>query len=674
MNNLNRNNISEYSQVIPESILNKTIQDIWAKVQRNIKPPPDQSVSEWADEYRFLSPEDSKKALLGDPKWNHEGFEYLKGFEDAFNDPLVRKISVMKSGQTGYTQAMINQMHYAICNAPGPMIVLYPTEGNAEKFSKRKFEPSIRDTPAIKEKISDQQRRDGQNSTLEKSFPGGFVSILSAATVNNLAQQSIMYLFIDELDRIARTAGMEGDTVDIIRKRLQGFMEISKEVDISTPTIKRSSRIEAEYELSNKQKYYVPCSKCGEYQILKFAQLQGWRKSKGVYVPEETYYECEFCKSHLTERDKFIMIKYGKWIAENPEVIAHSGFWINELYSTISTWQYVIEQFTPAKENPHKLQVFVNTVLGETFEDNEAEIPDNVLMQRTEDYNSTKIPEGVLILTAAGDVQKDRIEIGIKGWGLGEESWLIDYKIFNGDPEMPYDSAYENNLWYRVEQYLDSKFESESGIALRIMSAGIDTGWATTAVQRFIKKMHRKGKAHIFALQGDKGMAGAPILNRGSINNKLRVKQYSVGTATAKNIIFSRLTIDEYGPGYMHFPNTLDSEYFKQLTAEKRVPVYDKGIVVRNKWIKVRARNEALDVEVYNLAALEFLNVNLQAVHKNRNIKLERIKKEKTETKIEPEKVKETTLPNSNEETKDLRQIRHKKIKSRHPNNWATNY
>lgn len=672
--------------IIPDHILWQSVESIWSKAQDVIKPKPLVTVSEWADTERYLSAEDSKKALLGDPKWSHEGFEYLKGFQDAFNDPLIRRISVMKSGQTGFTQGMLNMIGWSINHAPGPMLVLYPIEGSAKKFVKRKLDPMIRDTPSLREKISDAVKRDGNNSTFEKTYPGGFASILSAASVNNLAQQSIMYLLIDEFDRIARTAGQEGDTIDIIRKRLQGFYEVSKEVDISTPTLSSSSKIAIEYDLSNKQKYYVPCTHCGEAQVLKWAQIKGWHKGKGVYVPEEAYYECEICKHELYEKDKYIMVKYGNWIPEKPQIISHAGFWINELYSTLSTWQYVVEQFIPAKENPFKLQVFVNTVLGETFEDNIVEIPANALMARAENYDASLLPEGVLLIDCATDLQGDRAEVTTVGFGLGEECWVIEHQIFYGDPEKVYDPSEEKNLYYRLEQYYETKFLHASGMYLRIQAAGIDTGYATTTAQKFIKKMNRLGKNHIFALQGDKGKEGAPLLNRGSVNNKSRVKQFTIGTYTAKNIIYARLQIDEFGPGYIHFPNTLDEEWYKQLTAEKKRPVYEKGVKVREEYKKIRARNEALDNMGYALAGLDFLNVNLTAVHRNFNAKLERMKEEERETRNEKSETEdklvtlsasfraETRDDKDNEQ--DFRNFRRpkKKLKLKRQNNFATNY
>lgn len=659
--------LQRQTDLIPQVILDKTISGLWDKIQLTIKPKPRITGSQWADQFRYMSPESCNKARLGEPKWSHDGFEYVIEFENAFTNPEVREITIMKSGQTGFTEAMLNCVGYVIDQAPGPMLILYPTETNAKRFSKRKLQPMLRDTPVLHGKISDPDKKDGNNSTLELTFPGGFASLVSAKSVNNLSMQSIMYLLIDEKDRIDRTAGNEGDTIEIVVKRLQGFREVSKQINISTPTIKGSSRIEADYERSNKQKLFLPCTECGKYQTLKFENLKGWRIDKNNYKPELTYYECEHCHAHLTERDKYIMLPEGKWIADKPEIINHSGFIINELYSTISTWEDVIRQWLKSKDNPFTLQTFINMVLGQTWEDAEADIPDNVLMARREEYTKEKLPEGICYLTAAGDVQKDRIEIGVKGWGVGEESWLIDYQVFNGDPEMPYNTN-ENNLYYRIEQYLDSRFMHESGIYLKINAAGIDTGYATTSVQRFIKLMNKRGKHWIFALQGDKGQAGAPIINRGTINNKLRVRQFGVGTATAKNIIHSRLMVDEYGPGYMHFPATVDEEYFKQLTAERQITKYEKGVAVGKKWIKVRSRNETLDVEVYNLAALYFQNVNLEAIALHFQSKIDAMK----ETAEEEEQKKEVRIKNA-EVRKEISRPARQKVNPMFKKNYVTN-
>lgn len=639
--------ISKQKYLIPEEILKQTFQGLFDKIREELKPEEEISVSQWADRFRFLSPEDCEKAQMGDPKWTHDGFEYLAEFEDAFSDPIIRQITALKSAQTAFTAAMINQIFFAIDKGPGPILVLYPTEGNARKFSKRKLDPAIRDTPMIRQKVSDITKKDGDNSTLEKSFPDGFISLVSAATVNNLSSQSIRYLFIDEKDRIPLISAEEGDTVEIVAKRLQGFKNTCKQVNISTPTNKRTSRITADYEKSDQRKRYVPCPQCNHYQVLSFWQLKGWRIDKGVYEPENTYYECENCKAHLTEMDKYWMKARGVWRKTRPEVTDHAGFHINELYSPLSTWEDIVRQFIKKKDNPASLQTFFNLELGEPFEDVETEAPsENILVNRREEYDGNSIPEGAYVLTASCDIQKDRIELLVKAWGKGDESWLVDYQKFYGNPQTLYTES-ADNIWYNLETHLSTIYTSVTGVRLRIGCCGIDARFSTRFVLKFVQKMNSKGKGWIFALQGDQGLNGAPLLSRPTYkNNKIRVKQFTIGTSTAKTVIFARLKIEDYGPGYMHFNMLCDEEYFRQLTAEKEVPVYEKGVLKRKQWIKTRARNEALDLEVYALAGLDYLNIqNWNAVEQSFKAAVEKV----TKSKDKPADSKKPQLP---EETK----------------------
>jgi phage terminase large subunit GpA-like protein len=85
------------------------------------------------------------------------------------------------------------------------------------------------------------------------------------------------------------------------------------------------------------------------------------------------------------------------------------------------------------------------------------------------------------------------------------------------------------------------------------------------------------------------------------------VKLWLIGTDTAKDRIFARMKIPVPGPGYMHLPEFAEEEYLAQLTSEKAVRRYRRGKGTIREYIKTRARNEALDLEVYALAALYVL-------------------------------------------------------------------
>lgn len=349
---------------------------------------------------------------------------------------------------------------------------------------------------------------------------------------------------------------------------------------------------------SDQRKYYVPCRSCGEYQTLKWSQIR-WDKDK----PETAHYVCQTHGCVLTSADKDYMLQHGQWRAENQcEAVGNvAGFHLNELYSPWVSWSKIVAEFLKAKLMPETLKTWVNTSLGETWEENGDSVAEGSLMSRKENWGD-KAPEKVVIITAGVDVQKDRLEIEIVGFGIGQESWSLDYRVLHGDPS-------REEIWQDLDLLLEKPIKHESGVSLRIACVCVDSGGHHTQnVYTYCKKRQLR---RIFAIKGS-SIPAKPIISRPSMSNSLRVKLFSVGTDTAKEIIYSRLKITEPGNGYCHFPATRDEEYFKQLTAEKLVTRYVKGFPVR-RWEKPAGRrNEALDCRVYALAALHILNPDLE--------------------------------------------------------------
>jgi len=138
----------------------------------------------------------------------------------------------------------------------------------------------------------------------------------------------------------------------------------------------------------------------------------------------------------------------------------------------------------------------------------------------------------------------------------------------------------------------------------------VDSQYLAEKVYQFCSvRRHRK----IYAVRGI-NLVWRPIIERPSRNNPYRTPVYGVCTDTAKLQIFARLQIPmppdgQRAPGCMHFPDAswVDAEYFAQLTAEKGIWKYVKGKGSVRVWRKIRERNEALDLEVYSLAALHVL-------------------------------------------------------------------
>ena len=420
----------------------------------------------------------------------------------------------------------------------------------------------------------------------------------------SLASRPVRILLADEVDRYPVSAGTEGDPLSLGGKRTTTFFN-RKKVYTSTPTIKGASRIEDAYEKSDKRRYYIPCSHCGELETFKRDNIK-WDKDKdGNHDPETTYMVCEHCGGIHYDHDKVKrMLAGGLWIAEN-ETKNTAGFHLNELYSPWKKWAEVVQDFLDAKGDVEQIKTWTNTSLGETFEEAGDQIDDSYLYGRREIYEKT-VPQGAVVLSMGVDIQADRIEAEIVGFGLGEESWNIAYKIFYGDVTQP-------EVWEELAEMFDYDFEHESGNILHIAATTIDSGYQTQLVYDFVYK-HRNRR--VFAVKGVEG-GGRPIVSQSiqkkNKSSKRKVDLYIVGVDDAKVLLASRLKIAEEGAGYCHFPMERDEEYFAQLTAEKMITKFRRGFPYRE-WVKTRTRNEATDCRIYSHAALKLLNPNWQAL------------------------------------------------------------
>lgn len=517
---------------------------------------------------------------------------------DTFNDPAVETIVLMCSAQVGKTEILNNIVGYRIDQDPGPILVLQPTLQMAEAWSKDRLAPMLSECECLQNKVKDPRARDSGNTLLHKAFPEGQITMAGANSPASLASRPVRDVLADEVDRYPASAGTEGDPVNLAKKRTTTFYN-RKILLTSTPTIRGSSRIHAAYEASDQRRYYVPCPECDEFQTLQFEGVK-WEEGK----PESAKYACRHCGVLIPEHKKNAMIRRGKWVAHAP-LNGVAGFHLSELYSPWSTWATVAANFLEAKRmGPEVLKTWVNTSLGEVWEDEGEGIEGEGLAGRREDYGKT-VPAKACVLTAGADVQADRIEVEVKAWGVGQESWSMDYRVFRAIPNMQ--KAFDD-----LEDFLLQDWKHESGHRLKVACACIDSGGNhTQEVYNWCKK--NRGR-HWYAIKG-KSVAGSPIISKPSRNNKANIPLWPIGTDTAKETIYSRLSLEEEGPGFYHFSHYAnDDDYFKQLTAEKKQLRYKKG---HGFWVWVKpngAANEALDCNVYALAAVEILNPKFEKI------------------------------------------------------------
>ncbi len=576
---------------------------LFRDLAKAVSPPPVLTVSQWADCYRRLSPESAAEP----GQWNTDRAPYQREIMDSVNDPLVEEIVVMSSAQVGKTELLLNIIGYYIDYDPAPMLVVQPTvKPMAEDFSKDRLATMIRDTPTLTGKVHDVKSRTSGNTILHKTFPGGHVTIAGANSASSLASRPVRIVLMDETDRYPASAGTEGNPIKLAEKRTTAFWN-KKKIKVSTPTIKGSSQIEKEFQSGTMEEWCVPCPCCGKYQPYEWGR---------VHFSDMTM-ECKYCGEHISEFDW--KQGAGKWIAAHPERRRKRSFHLNELASPWTHWDSIIREWKEAqkeyKENGdvNKLKTFINTVLGETWEPRGKGADDDSLLSRRERYEA-ELPEGILLLTASVDVQDDRFEIEVVGWGRGFESWGVKYEKLPGDLN-------KEETWDRLEARLDREFYFASGSSLLIALTCIDTGGhKTTECYKFLKRMEKKGK-RIVGIKGfGRESQGIPLIHKLSTNNEYGVKVFILGVDSGKEIVMTRLSTADEGPSYCHFPINGDRGYdetvIKGFNSEQRVTEIRDGRAF-TKWKKKSGvRNEPLDLRVYNTAAVEILGPDFDVLEK----------------------------------------------------------
>lgn len=568
---------------------------LFSVLAKALKPRPITTVSSWADKFRILTSKGS-----GEPgQWRTDRTPYLREPMDCLSvTSPVQRIVLMFAAQIGKTEVGLNWLAYVVEHAPAPMLVVLPTLEVRKRWVKQRLDPLLNETPVIRKLFDGRRLRDGSNSEDIKDFPGGMLVIGGANSPASLASMPIRNVLLDEVDRFPWEVGNEGDPLGLIDERTKTFPR-RKVLLVSTPTVKGASRIESEYEKSDMREYQVPCPHCGEYQVLR------WRHPDGRYGlthHKETgvvYYTCVECGARIDEHHKPQMLAAGKWVARHPDR-AVRGYWLSGLYSPLGlgfTWVELWQKWEDCHGDTANLKRFINTTLGESWEEQGDSIEDMALIARLEEFPAQILS---IAVTAGVDVQKDRIEATVVAWGTGEEAWVMDHLIIPGDTARP-------EPWEELEVAL-----RDAGVQI----AAVDSGFNTSMVYDFCRP-----RRWAIPIKGTTGMHRPLVEDEKRRRQRLRRKVKSgiqvepLGVDQGKALIYARLKITQTGPAYVHFPRTaaFDDEYFAQLAAEKLVTKI-KGTRPIQEWVQTRPRNEALDCMVYALAAMRLSGKDMSQV------------------------------------------------------------
>lgn len=577
-----------------------------------MQPPEDYTVTQWAEAKRRLSMESSAEP----GPWRTERTPYLREVMDAFTDPKVRHIVMVAASQVGKSEFMNNVIGYVIDQDPGSILFVHPTTIDAKEYSKLRIAPMLRDCPTLAKKVVKPKSRETGNTILQKTYPGGILTMCGSTEAHSLASKPIRYVFGDERDRWATSAGNEGDPWDLAMARQTTFYN-AKAVEVSTPTVHNASAIETAYYTGTMERWKTKCPHCGQYNEIRWKDIRYDHEErivskKKTYQVKSTWYVCPSC---ACISDEMTMKRQpAKWEAENPDAYADGtrSFWLNAFVSTWASWESIVLKYLNAIGNTKKMQVVYNTCFGEPWEDRGELQDEDSLMARREDYPA-ELPDGVLVLTYGGDTQDDRLEYEIVGHGHFGETWGIKKGIIMGRPD-------DDATWAQLDNVLDHVYRFSDGIGLKISMGFQDEGGHFTQEVRF-QCRNRIGKK-LFCI---KGMPGpdkpytAPPKKMKIVVNKRAVGtcwQYQIGVDSGKQIIMDNLNVQAPGSKYCHFPKRDDygTKFFNGLLSEHLV--YKEGKRQPWQWEKIpgHERNEALDCRNYAIAAFKSLPVNLDEV------------------------------------------------------------
>lgn len=571
------------------SITNSAAELVDTAWREGLAPERQLSVSAWADQHRMLPGASAEPG-----RWSTARTPYLRDIMDALSvGSRYERVVFVKGAQLGGTEAGLNWLGYIVHNAPGTALLVMASLDMVRRNTRLRIDPMIETTPVLRERIAPPRAKDSNNTAFSKAFPGGALLMAGANSAAGLRSTPARYLFLDEVDAFPSDADGEGDPVDLAVKRTLTFRGKRKILMVSTPTREGESRIEDAFAESDQRLFHLPCPHCDHMHPLEWENIR-WPEGR----PLDAYATCPSCGGVIEERDKPAMLAAGKWLSSAEGDGRTAGFRLSSLYSPWLSWGEIAAEHERVRSDPPRLQVWTNTVLGQPWAEQGERVEPNGLAARREAFGD-ELPADIALLTAGVDVQGNRIELSVFGWGAGDESWVVEHRVIWGDPSGP-------AIWADLDRALARRWRHERAVPdMSIRAAAVDTGGTYTAASYEFCRT-RLGR-RIWGIKG-RGGSGVQLWPRRASRGKGGAPVFTVGVDAAKNILAARLPVCDPGPGCIHFSDELTEEYFAQLTSEQRVSRMVKGRPVTSWEVCAPGiRNEALDCAVYALAALHGL-------------------------------------------------------------------
>ena len=531
------------------------------------------------------------------------------------------------ASQTAKTDGVqMNLIGHRLDDDPAPILYIGPTKSFVEKVIEPRLMSMIRSSASLKNKYSA-----GHSSTKTQKIIGGVkVRLAWAGSPTELAGDPAALVQVDEYDRMDSDVGGEGDVKELADARHSTYPD-GTTVVTSTPLI---GSVETEidpvsglehwavpadpeeiqsptWKLWNegtRHEWAWPCPECDKFFVPRFKLLHWPEKATPAQALRSTRLQCPHCKALLEDKQKQQMnaradfAAPGQWFDENGKIQGSppdsdtASFWVSGLCSPWRSWGQRAAAFIKAvaSGSSERIQGVINTGFGELFRVS-GEVPLWTEVQsHAISYKFGEVPNGVQALTMGVDVQKDRLEYVVRGWGAGE-SWLIDVGEIIGETETENKGA-----WIELERFKNARF----GRGFYISRCFVDSGYRTNEVYIFCAK--HKGWA--YACKGQDTQVKPISVNTVDVKVNGKVFTNGVQLWNLHADFFKTWVHDQVNKeiSTWHLPSDVTEDYCKQIVSEAKV-AKPSG---RTVWVKLKKANHKLDAEYMARAAAFSLHVD----------------------------------------------------------------
>lgn len=579
----------------------------WEVLAEVMAPPPPVDYVAWAENNIEFSETESQ---FPGP-YNRDLFYYFDEVLRALGpDDPCRLVTLQGSAQIGKTVVANIFCCGSVAMDPGHFLYVHPTDDNAERWSKTKLAPLLRNTASLRE-IFPLKARDGSDSIhyKERRDGRGGIQISGANSPASLSMVTMKRGVEDDLSKWEMNSAGDPETQADSRFRAHEFAKILK---VSTPLVVPGCRISANFELGSQEKLYLPCPHCGYQQTLEW---ENFLANLDEDHPERAHFLCADpdCGGVIEDYHRAGMMKAARaleasgvqvWRAANPGAMRfHRSFHIWSAYSQLQSFERIAQEWLKARGEPASEKTFFNDTVGRAYKALGESPPWETLRDRGAEAARPRgrIPAGYCVITCGVDCQGDRVEWQVVAWGRDYRRAVIDHGVIAGHISSKECQAFLNGL-------LTQTFINAHGRRVGIDRLAIDGNAWTEDVWSWAR-LHPTSKViMVRGVDGD----NAPLLNRVRKERKrdgtpLRYSSrfYNFATSVLKMRLYRNLAkLDPQERGYIDLPRGLEDEFWRQFTAERRVPVRNRSGFISYKWDKDPTQaNECLDTHLQAEAA-----------------------------------------------------------------------